>query len=238
MEGRVFITFVVEKDGSITNVKIIRDIGGGCGHEAKRVVEMMPKWIPGKQNGKPVRVQFNMPIRFEVQEEDKAKHTDETSLLKNDSINNTTEVIDVFPADEITPFYQPNGEKGVTGFQNIIDMSKSDEETEIILSIDPVVTQPQFPGGDDSLYNFIYSNLRYPQEAIDNGIEGRVYITFVIEKDGSITGIKLLRDIGYGCGEEAMRVVRMMPKWIPGKDHLGNIRRTQYNMPINFEFKQ
>ena len=153
-------------------------------------------------------------------------------------------MIDVFPANEVIPFYQPNGEKGVTGFQNIIefqnitDMSKSDEETEIILSIDPVETQPQFPGGEDSLYSFIYSNLRYPQEAIDNGIEGRVYITFAIEKDGSITGIKLLRDIGYGCGEEAMRIVRMMPKWTPGKDHLGNIIRIQYNMPIRFEFKQ
>ena len=241
IEGRVFITFVIETDGSITNVRIIRDIGGGCGHEAKRVVEMMPKWIPGKQNGKPVRVQYNLPVTFELPEEDKAKTIDATS----DSIsNNTTEMIDVFPANEVIPFYQPNGEKGVTGFQNIIefqnitDMSKSDEETEIILSIDPVETQPQFPGGDDSLYSFIYSNLRYPQEAIDNGIEGRVYITFAIEKDGSITGIKLLRDIGYGCGEEAMRIVRMMPKWTPGKDHLGNIIRIQYNMPIRFEFKQ
>jgi len=213
IEGRVFLTFVVEKDGSITNVKIIRDIGGGCGHEAKRVVEMMPKWIPGKQNGKPVRVQFNMPIRFEVQEEDKAKHTDETSLLKNDSTSSNTIVKVIFDLE-------------------------SDEETEIILSIDPVVTQPQFPGGEDSLYSFIYSNLRYPQEAIDNGIEGRVFITFVIEKDGSITNIKIRRDIGYGCGEEAVRVLKMMPKWIPGKDHLGNIHRTQYNMPINFEFKQ
>ena len=235
IEGRVFLRFVVEKDGSITNVKIIRDIGGGCGREAKRVVEMMPKWIPGKQNGKPVRVQFNMPITFKLNEEDKAKTIDATS----DSIsNNTTEMIDVFPANEVIPFYQPNGEKGVTGFQNIIDMSKSDEETEIILSIDPVETQPQFPGGEDSLYSFIYSNLRYPQEAIDNGIEGRVFITFTVEKDGSITGIKLLRDIGYGCGEEAMRIIRMMPKWTPGKDHLGNIMGMQYNLPIKFEFKQ
>ena len=232
MEGRVFITFVVEKDGSITNVKIIRDIGGGCGQEAKRVVEMMPKWIPGKQNGKTVRVQYNLPITFKLNEEDKAKTIDDFPFLKNDSTSSNTIVKVIFDLD------QAHGEKGEAEFQNIIDMSKSDEETEIILSIDPVVTQPQFPGGEDSLYNFIYSNLRYPQEAIDNGIEGRVFITFVIEKDGSITNIKILRDIGYGCGEEAVRVLKMMPKWIPGKDHLGNIRRTQYNMPINFEFKQ
>ena len=232
LEGRVFITFVVEKDGSITNVRILRDIGGGCGQEAKRVVEMMPKWIPGKQNGKTVRVQYNLPITFKLNEEDKAKTIDDFPFLKNDSTSSNTIVKVIFHLD------QAHGEKGEAEFQNTIDMSESDEETEIILSIDPVETQPQFPGGEDSLYNFIYSNLRYPQEAIDNGIEGRVYITFAIEKDGSITGIKLLRDIGYGCGEEAMRIVRMMPKWTPGKNHLGNIIRIQYNMPIRFEFKQ
>ena len=240
LEGRVFITFVVEKDGSITNVRILRDIGGGCGQEAKRVVEMMPKWIPGKQNGKTVRVQYNLPITFKLNEEDKAKTIDATS----DSIsNNTTEMIDVFPANEVIPFYQPNGEKGVTGFQNIIefqnitDMSKSDEETEIILSIDPVETQPQFPGGEDSLYNFIYSNLRYPELAICTKMEGRVFITFVVEKDGSITNVRILRDIGGGCGQEAKRVVEMMPKWIPGKQN-GKTVRVQYNLPVTFKLNE
>ena len=229
IEGRVYITFAIEKDGSITNVRILRDIGGGCGHEAKRVLEMMPKWIPGKQNGKPVRVQYNIPITFKLNEEDKSKNIDSTS----DSIpNNTTEIIDVFPANEVTPFYQPHGEKGVTGFQNIIDIS------EIETLINTTEVQPQFPGGEDSLFNFIYSNLRYPQEAVDNGIEGKVYVTFAIEKDGSITDIKVVRGIGYNCDEEAIRIVKMMPKWIPSKDHQGNPTRCQYNLSIRFEFKQ
>ncbi len=66
IEGVVVVQFVVEKDGSITDVKIMRDIGGGCGEEAVRVVKMMPKWIPGKQRGRPVRVLFNLPIRFKL----------------------------------------------------------------------------------------------------------------------------------------------------------------------------
>ncbi|MBR3939047.1 MAG: energy transducer TonB, partial [Bacteroidales bacterium] len=64
--GRVFLTFVVEKDGSIANARILRDIGGGCGQEALRVVKSMPKWIPGEQRGIPVRVQFNLPVYFKL----------------------------------------------------------------------------------------------------------------------------------------------------------------------------
>jgi len=60
----VFVTFVVEPNGSISNVKVLRGIGGGCDEEATRVVKNMPSWTPGKQRGKPVRVQFNLPIRF------------------------------------------------------------------------------------------------------------------------------------------------------------------------------
>ena len=227
IEGNVYITFVIEKDGSITNIKILRDIGYGCGAEVVRVLKMMPKWIPGSQRGKPVKEQFNIPIKFELKDEDNAKHTDETSLLKNDSTSNNTVIRVIFDSDK-----QPQEEKGQTGPEDTV---KEYVEEELFIEID---IHPQFPGGEDSLYNFIYSNLRYPQEAIDNGIEGRVFITFTVEKDGSITGIKLLRDIGYGCGEEAMRIVRMMPKWTPGKDHLGNIMGMQYNMPIKFEFKQ
>jgi TonB family protein len=67
IEGMVVIKFVVEKDGSITNAEIVRDIGGGCGEAALRVVNMMPAWNPGMQRGKPVRVQFNLPVKFSLQ---------------------------------------------------------------------------------------------------------------------------------------------------------------------------
>jgi protein TonB len=67
IQGRVFVTFVVEVDGSITDVRVLRGIGGGCDEEAVRVVKAMPKWVPGKQRGVPVRVQFNLPIKFTLQ---------------------------------------------------------------------------------------------------------------------------------------------------------------------------
>ena len=67
IQGKVYVTFVVEVDGSITDVKVLRGIGSGCDDEAVRVVKSMPKWVPGKQRGVPVRVQFNLPINFKLQ---------------------------------------------------------------------------------------------------------------------------------------------------------------------------
>ncbi|MCB0705030.1 MAG: TonB family protein [Saprospiraceae bacterium] len=66
ISGMVVVQFIVEKDGSITNAKVVRDIGGGCGREALRVVKQMPRWIPGMQQGRAVRVQFSLPVRFEL----------------------------------------------------------------------------------------------------------------------------------------------------------------------------
>jgi len=71
--GRVIIQYIVEKDGSITNVKVVRGIGGGCDEEAQRVIENMPNWIPGLQRGRPVRVQFTLPIAFTLEKKKKKK---------------------------------------------------------------------------------------------------------------------------------------------------------------------
>ena len=109
------------------------------------------------------------------------------------------------------------------------------EEEEVEEEIFMVVEEdPEFPGGIDSLYAFIRRNLHYPEEAWNNKIEGTVYVTFSIEKDGSVTNVKVLRDIGGGCGAEAVRVVKLMPKWKPGKQR-GIPVRTQFNLPIKFK---
>ena len=79
-----------------------------------------------------------------------------------------------------------------------------------------VEEMPSFPGGDQKLMEYIANNINYPQEARDKGIEGRVFIRMVIEKDGSVSNVKLLRGIGGGCDEEAERVIKSMPKWKPG----------------------
>ena len=92
---------------------------------------------------------------------------------------------------------------------------------------------PEFPGGSDSLYAYIARNIKYPETAKKEKIEGRVFVTFVIEKDGQVSSAKILRDIGGGCGEEALRVVKNMPKWKPGTQR-GNPVRFQFNLPVSF----
>jgi protein TonB len=88
----------------------------------------------------------------------------------------------------------------------------------------------------DNMAQFIANNLKYPRQAVDNGTEGTVYVTFVVERDGSISDIKLLKGIGDGCEEEAMRVVAKMPKWEPGTQK--NVpQRVQCNLPIKFRIK-
>ena len=114
-------------------------------------------------------------------------------------------------------------------------MAQTDEVDDAVFVV--VEKSPEFPGGDDSLYAFIGRNIKYPEAAKKNKIEGRVFVTFVIEKDGQVSSAKILRDIGGGCGEEALRVVNSMPKWKPGTQR-GNPVRVQFNLPILFQLQK
>ena len=84
------------------------------------------------------------------------------------------------------------------------------------------------------LMEYISKNLKYPQKAMDAGIQGRVFVGLVVEPDGSISNVKVLRGIGGGCDEEAMRIVKSMPKWEPGTQ-MGQTVRVSYQIPVNFK---
>jgi periplasmic protein TonB len=96
-----------------------------------------------------------------------------------------------------------------------------------------VEDQPSFPGGEEARIRYLQENLRYPQMAREAGIQGTVFVTFVVERDGSVTDVRVIRGIGGGCDEEAVRVVRNMPRWTPGRQR-GQPVRVQFNMPIRF----
>ena len=115
-----------------------------------------------------------------------------------------------------------------------MDTIEKAEEKEEIFGI--VETMPMFRGGEQKLMEFIGNNVVYPKEAIEAGIEGRVFVEFYIEKDGTVCDAKVLRGIGYGCDEEALRVIGLMPKWSPGKQR-GKAVRVRYTLPINFKLQ-
>ena len=95
---------------------------------------------------------------------------------------------------------------------------------------------PAFPGGEDKLMEYLGKNIKYPTIAKENNIQGRVYVTFVVDKDGKVKDAKVLRGIGGGCDEEALRVVKNMPEWKPGRQN-GRSVLVQYNLPVVFNLK-
>lgn len=97
-----------------------------------------------------------------------------------------------------------------------------------------VVEQPpDFPGGDEERVKFLQQNVKFPTMAREAGIQGTVFVTFVVSRSGKISNVKVLRGIGGGCDEEAIRVMKMMPDWKPGKQN-GQAVPVQFNMPIKF----
>lgn len=99
-----------------------------------------------------------------------------------------------------------------------------------------VEEMPSFPGGEEKMLEYIAKNIKYPPVARENNITGRVYVSFVVDKDGKIKDSKVLRGIGGGCDEEALRVVKSMPDWKAGRQN-GRSVQVQFNLPVNFTLK-
>lgn len=197
ISGRVVLGFVIEKDGSVNEVKVLRGIGGGCDDEAVRVIKTMPKWKPGRQKGEPVRVFYQIPINFKLDD-----GQSQTSL----------------------------------GKANVSKVSKDDMKPDENDVYQIVEEMPQYPGGEEALMGYVSKNIVYPQEAQEKGISGRVFVSFVVEKDGSVSNVEVQRGIGGGCDEEAIRVIGAMPKWKPGKQD-GKPVRVSYMMPITYKLQ-
>ena len=105
------------------------------------------------------------------------------------------------------------------------------EEDNTIYNTAGIEVKPDFPGGIDKFLAFVGKNYQAPEE---EGLKGKVYVTFVVEKDGSLTDIKVLRDIGYGTGKEAIRVLNKSPRWTPGEQNGKKVRCT-FSLPINIQ---
>lgn len=100
-----------------------------------------------------------------------------------------------------------------------------------------VEQMPQFPGGDQEMMKFIKENLKYPIIDAENGVQGRVTMRFVVDENGSIQDAQIVRGLSPGCDKEALRVVRMMPKWIPGKQNGKNVA-VYFTLPIIFKLPE
>lgn len=185
IEGMVVVQFVIAKDGSIRDPHVVKGIGGGANEEAVRVVNMMPKWTPGTQKGQNVDVQFNLPIRFQLEGANKVEEVEEVK------VQGSREVFRV------------------------------------------VERMPTYEDGQQGLIDFLAKNIKYPTVAKENGIEGIVVVEFIIETDGRVSGTKLMKGIGAGCDEEAVRVVNLT-RWTPGIQN-NKVVPVKYTLPISFK---
>ena len=202
IDGRVFVSFVVEKDGSVSNVKVMRGIGGGCDEEAVRVISAMPKWKPGIKDGKPVRVSYMMPLNFKLTEGQPAKPSKK--------------------ADANKPDMKPDKD----GVYQIVE------------------EMPRFPGDEKALMEYLKSNLQMPEKYKGDDAEFRLaeyrtFIRFVVTEDGSISDVNLIKKTeGFkDLDDEALRVVKAMPKWEPGKMG-GKPVKVYFHLPVVFKFNK
>jgi periplasmic protein TonB len=138
--------------------------------------------------------------------------TVDDNIMVNAEADQTTEV------EEYIPPAPDQGEE------------ESDDAGEIFTVVE---SMPCFPGGEANVYKYLADNVAYPYQAREAGISGKVWVAFVVEKDGSITDVKVLRGIGGGCDEEAVRVVEAMPRWTPGKQR-GIPVRVHFVLSIKF----
>lgn len=198
IQGRVVVSFTVEKDGSITEAEVVRSIDPSLDQEALRVINTLPKWTPGKNEGKIVRVKYTVPIQFRL-------NRGPSEPVKKNTTRST-------PVESKTLAKEHKGEKVYT----ICDR------------------MPKFPGGDPALMKFLADNIQYPKVAKDNGIQGRVVITFIVEKDGTPTEYEIVRGVDPALDKEALRVAALMGKWTPGQNE-GQTVQVRYTVPINFE---
>lgn len=143
------------------------------------------------------------------------------------------------PVDEDNQLLYFADEFSIWPYEKISDVEEIDpdeidfEEQEVYQIVEQM---PSFPGGEQKLSEFIANSIQYPQEAQKTGIQGRVFVSFIVEPDGSVSNVKVQQGIGGGCDQEAIRVIKSMPKWTPGKQR-GKAVRVSYMMPVFFKLQ-
>lgn len=169
-------------------------------------------------------IKFTAPVikkDEEVHEEDEIKSQEELTQTKV-----AISIADVKGNDEA------NG-KDIADLKQVVTQAEPQAEEEVFNMVEQM---PAFPGGQGELMHYFAKNINYPTIAQENGTQGRVILQFVVEKDGSITDVKVVRGVDPYLDKEAVRVVKEMPKWIPGKQN-GKAVRVKYTVPVMFKLQ-
>jgi TonB family protein len=229
VQGGLLVEFVVDKNGKVQDPKIIFGLGSGCDKEVLRVLQLMNNkpqmWIAAENEGKSVAVRMSKFMFFTV-----PPVGSEMSSIKNQLIPKPNSI------------FFPNGKKGRT-------VTSSNEEQEVFTIVEEM---PVFVGCETltteaekkqcterNLLKYVYGQIKYPELAREYGIEGLVVVRFVVQKDGSVSGLKIVKGLGSGCDMEVVRAINTFndengKKWQAGKQRNQAVS-VQYNLPIRFK---
>lgn len=216
LQGHSQIKFSI-KAGEVSNISILNKLGAGCDAEVIRILTAYEGFTAAQDGNYTFAVLFKLdgsgsPIKNPV-----------LTKLKGYTTLNMITVISYVKATA-TAF------EGKAITLNQVPISVEDVKVYDFVSVD---RQPSFPGGMANFYTYIKNSVKYPKEAYTNKIEGKVFLSFVVEKDGKLTDVKVERTLGYGTDEEATRVLRESPKWDPGILNRTPVR-VKFNIPISF----
>ena len=188
----------------------------------KEVVKIEPEKVIEKVKSS---VKFTPPV---IKKDEEVKEDNQLDLEKVEKTNITIGAFDVQGNDEV-------GGEVLKAKEEIAqpEPPKHEEENKVF---DVVEQMPSFPGGMPALMKWLSDNMKYPPIAAENGVQGRVIVQFVVEKDGSVTDVHVARSVDPSLDKEAVRVVKVMPKWIPGKQN-GSAVRVKYTVPVLFKLQ-
>ena len=199
--------------------------------QKKKESKVERKEIPVRQEQQQVVEKVKSSVKFTapvIKKDDEVKPEDE--LKSQDEIMNSKVAVGALNV-------VGNDESGeVLKAKEVIatePVKPKEEENKVF---DVVEQMPSYPGGMGALMQYLSSHIKYPVIAEENGIQGRVICTFVVERDGSITDVKIAKSVDPSLDKEAMRVVSSMPKWIPGKQN-GSAVRVKYTLPVTFRLQ-
>ncbi|MBB2151043.1 M56 family metallopeptidase [Pedobacter gandavensis] len=219
IQGNNLIKFTI-KDAEISNISILNKLGAICDAEVMRVLVSYEGYTAAQDGN------YTLPVQFRLE--------GSTSPIKNLTLTAVKGYTRLAPIT-IYGFGTGGGKQAMSHPRKTTNMSKvgndpNDTKVYDFVSIDQ---QPSFPGSMEAFYHYLSSTVKYPKEAVTNNVQGKVFLSFIVEKDGSLVDIKVERKLGSGTDEEAVRVLRESPKWIPGIQDNKAVR-VKYNIPINF----
>lgn len=191
--------------------------------EKKEIIKQEPEKVVEQVKSS---VKFTAPI---IKKDSEVKEEDE---IKLDEVQKSDKAVGAFTVEG-------NDEVGGAVLKAKEDIAAPEppkhvvEETKIFTVVEQM---PMYPGGDAALMGYLRDNIKYPTVAAENGVQGRVIVGFVVERDGSITDVNILRGVDPSLDREAMRVVKSMPRWNPGKQN-GSAVRVKYQVPVSFRLQ-